>query len=170
MKVALKFSEKIEILQDNTFLLCDEEGNEVLAMVVGEEKILTATANDIRKGTVAATDKGITEGEKVIPSYHTSEGYCLITNGQPFEIRNLEYLDLFDFTKLQVIICPYSKGIAGSVAAEKVCIDEKVYAVNSTEALSTVTKDSENKTINLGITNDSGSLYLIRYFMYKEIF
>lgn len=165
----LAFEEKIEIMQNSTFLLCDEEGNEVLATVVGEETILTATENDIRKGTVAATDKGITKGEKVIPSYHTTEGYRLITKGSAFKITNVADLDLYDFTKLQAIICPYANSINKSVAAEKVAINEGVYAVNSTEILAPVTRDSKNKEINLGIINESGSIYLLRYITYKEI-
>lgn len=169
MKLDLKFSEKIEILKGGTFLLCDEAGTEVVAVAVGEETIFTATENDIRKGTVAATDKGITTGEKVIPSYHTTEGVKVVTNGSMFETLPFTDLPLYDFTKFQAIICPFSESLNGSVAAEKVAINEGVYAVNSTELLSTVIKDSDSKKIKLGISNQSGKTYLMRYFTYKEI-
>ena len=78
VKVPCEFSEKIEILQGGTFLLCDEAGTEVVAVVVGEETLFTATENDIRLGAVAATDKGVTTGEKFIPSYVVTEAkFCL---------------------------------------------------------------------------------------------
>ena len=48
----------------NTYLLYDEAGNEFVGVVVSEETVFTATANDIRKGTVAVTEKGVTEGRQ----------------------------------------------------------------------------------------------------------
>ena len=45
-----------------TFVLVDEEGNEITGVVVGKEVILTATADDIVKGKVAGTDDGIVMG------------------------------------------------------------------------------------------------------------
>ena len=149
-----------------TYILEDENGNEVTAVFVENETVFDATADDIRIGKTAATGSGVVVGTKVIPAYHTEEGYSLIPTGSAFTIPLDE---LYDFTKLQAVICPWSGSVSGSVAAEKVSIDENVYAVNSTESLSTVSRDSENKEINLGITNESGSLYLIRYFTYKEI-
>ena len=150
-----------------TYLLITEDGHEIPAVAVGEETIFTATANDIRLGTVAATASGVTEGTKVIPSYHTTEGYELIPSGSAFIIPFFD--NLYDFTKLQVVICPWNESIAESVAAEKVSLDENVYAVNSAESLASVTRDSENLSINLNITNESDSLYVVRYFTYKEI-
>ena len=160
--------EKAKIPQ--TYILQDEDGNEILATVASVETVFTATENDIRIGTVAASDKGIVTGEKIIPSYHVTEGHRFITSGSAFETNPLTDNDKYDFTKLQAIICPYAGSIDGSVAAEKVVINEGVYAVNSTEKLSAVKKDSETKRINFGITNESGSLYLLRYFTYKEIY
>lgn len=152
----------------NIFILRDAEGTEVTAVSVEEKTEFTATENDIREGKIAATENGVTEGTKVIPSYHTVTGYMLIPSGDNFAIPFTD--ELYDFTKLQVIICPFSGSIAGSVAAEKVAIDETVYDAYSTASFATVTKDAENKTINLGFANDSESLYLIRYFTYKEIY
>lgn len=154
-------------IEPETYILVTEEGEEFPAVLVDEAIVFDATANDIRLGTTAATQLGVTEGTKVIPSYHTTEGYGLIPNGQAFSIPFQD--GMYDFTKLQVIICPWAGSIAGSVAAEKVSIDEKVYAVNSTESIATVTRDSENNAINLGITNESGSICVVRYFTYKEI-
>lgn len=147
------------------YILVDEDGNEYPAVFVDEETVFDATANDIREGKVAATEDGVTTGTKDIPAYYVSEGYRLITPGSIFETA---YLEFYDFTKLQVIICPFSKSLANSVAAEKVVIGENVYPVNSTEAISTVTRDGEAWKINLGLTNDTSSIYVLRYFTYKE--
>lgn len=153
----------------NTYLLITKSGQEIPATFVDAKTVFNATENDIRKGTVAATDKGVTMGTKVIPSYHTTKGYKIITNGSQFQTIAFTELELQDFSKFQAIICPYNNSIAKSVSVEKVAINEGVYAVNSTELLAKVTKDSVTKTINLGITNNSGSLYVLRYFTYKEI-
>ncbi len=153
-----------------TYILVDENGNETVAALVSQETCFDATENDVREGKKFVSDLGAKTGTKVIPSYVTSEGYCLITSGNPFVITMLSEDDKYDFTKLQILICPFNSSIAESVATEKVVINDGVYAVNSTELLATVTKDSENKHINLGITNESGNLYLMRYFTYKEIY
>lgn len=151
-----------------TYLLVDESGKEVLAVLVDEDVNLTATEDDIREGTTAVTGTGVTTGIKVIPSYHTTEGVKVIRAGESYEIIFDD--ELYDFTKLQAIICPYADGLASSVAAEKVVIEEGVYPVNSTELLATVSRDAKTKSINLGIVNNSDSMYLLRFFTYKEIY
>lgn len=156
--------------QPEMYLLVDETGQEYPAVLVDEEVSFDATANDIREGKLAATDSGVTVGTKVIPSYNTSEGYAIITPQSKFTLKTLIKADMYDFTKLQIIICPYSESVSESVVAEMVVINEKVYLVNSNEVLATVKRDSINKMIDLGITNESESLYLIRYFTYKEIY
>jgi hypothetical protein len=153
-----------------TFIITDESGAEITGVIVGQEVLFDATDNDVREGKTYASDIGVSTGTKFIPSYVTSEGYVLITNGNQFVIKMLAEDDKYDFTKLQLIICPYNSSIEKSVAAEKIGINEGVYAVNSTELLATVTKDNETKTINLGLTNDSGKPYVLRYFTYKEIY
>lgn len=151
----------------NAYILVDDSGKEYAAVLMDEETVLDATENDIRAGKYAATDNGVVLGSKEIPSYHTIEGYKLITVGSPFSL--LVQSEGYDFTKFQAIICPFSGSIDGSVAAEKIAINEGVYAVNSVEQLATVTKDGDTRSINLGITNESESPYLLRYFTYKEI-
>ena len=154
----------------NTFVLTDENGDTIAATFVKEQTDFNATANDIREGYVAATSEGVVTGEKVIPSYHTSEGYSLIPANGEFTIKYLKSLDRYDFTKLQAIICPFSGSIAESVAAVKVSIDGKVYEVNSSVVVAEVVKDSENKCIDFSITNESDTPCLLRYFTYKEIY
>ena len=153
----------------NTFIIQDADGNEFVGVVTDKRVVFDATPNDIRSGKVAATMDGVVTGEKEIPSYHVTEGYRFVTSGSSFVIP-IAKLDRYDFTKLQAIICPYSGSISGSVAADKIAINEGVYPVNSSELIATVTKDAENKQINFGITNESESLYLLRFFTYKEIY
>lgn len=153
-----------------TYFFCDGEGNEFLGTLVDEETVFTATANDIREGIIAASDLGVVKGEKVIPSYHTSEGYQIIMPNSTFIISVLKSLDRYDFTKLQAIICPWTGTLAGSVKAEKVSIDGKVYKANSNVAIAEVIKDSEKQQINFQVTNESNQLYVLRYFTYKEIY
>lgn len=149
-----------------TFVIMDEAGNELTGVATENEVIFTATDNDVREGSVYAGDAGVSTGTKVIPSYHTHEGYRAVPNGSNFIIPITDY----DYTKLQAIICPYNTSLIASVSAEKVAIEDYVYDVLSTDALASVVKDSSNNRIDFGITNNTGKPYLIRYFMYKEIY
>lgn len=151
---------------ERTYVLEDEKGHEFAGVMVENTAVFDATPNDIRRGKVAATAEGVTTGEKEIPAYHTTEGTALIPVGSPFSIKLQD--GRHDYTKLQVIICKYNGSMSGSVASEKVAINDKVYAVGSTEVLAEVTTDPENKTINLGITNEGATPCVIRYFTYKE--
>lgn len=143
-----------------TYILVDENGNEIAAVLTEEEVDLTATANDIREGVLAVTDDGIIEGTKEIPPYITTEGMVAVLAGKEFAIKSIRENALF--TKLQALFC------TNSVVTDKVCINTKVYPVNSKEVLSTVTVDTENQIIDFGIINDGTSLYMIRYITYRE--
>lgn len=152
-----------------TLLLEDEDGNQVVGVIVGSEQIFTADENDIRQGKVAATNEGVTEGKKVIPSYHTTQGFRFIPAGDTFYLP-LSDQDAYDFTELQALMCRFNGSLAGSVAAEKVSIAGAVYPVASTEVLATVVKDAENKAIQFGITNNEDVPFILRYFTYKEVY
>lgn len=152
-----------------TLIIQDEQGAELVGTVVESEVVFTATDNDVREGMTYASDNGVSTGTKFIPSYVTAEGAIVIPKGSAFVIKALTDLDRYDFTKMQAIICPFSTSIAKSVAAEKVSIDNNVYEVNSDISIAVVTKDAENKYVNFEISNDSDSIYILRYFTYKEI-
>ena len=149
-----------------TIVLQDEKGVELVGIVTEKAIVFDASPNDIRLGKIAATQHGVTIGEKVIPSYNTTEGYVVISNGSEFAVNTKNY----DYTKLQAVFCPVNDSVANSVAADKVAIANKVYAVQSVDAIASVTPDAEKKRIHFGITNNSGFDYLIRYFTYKEIY
>lgn len=152
--------------QAKTYILVDDDGNEYAAVLVDEPVEITATANDIRLGTIAVTGDGVTEGTKVIPSYHTSFGWKAITNGSKFVL----YMNNYDYNELQAIICPFNTSMAKSVAADKVVIDDNVYSVQSAEVESSIVIDTVNACVDFGITNTSGKPYILRYSSYKEIY
>lgn len=164
------FDELVEKAADyvpRTMIFIDEDGTEIAGTVVEEEVIIDAETNDVREGKKFVSDAGVKTGEKFIPSYHTIEGYRLIPNGSIFALPTNTH---YDYTKLQVIICPYNSSPSDSVSAEKVVINDNVYDVLTTESISVVNKDEANLRIDLGITNDAGKPYYVRYFMYKEIY
>lgn len=154
------------IMDSAMYILVDENGDEIPAVYVENEAVFTATANDIRIGTVAATDKGVVTGTKEIPAYHTTEGSKLIPAGSDFivKIKNHSY------TKLQAIFCPFNSSLDNSVAADRVAINGMVYPVSSSAAESEITVDDTLGCVDFGVTNTSGKPCLIRYFTYKEIY
>ena len=152
-----------------TCIFQTESGQEIFAVLVDSEELLTATGDDIRLGKTAATNYGVIEGNKVIPTYHTNQGAQIIPNGGTYKISSLAALDAYDFTKIQAIICKYSTTLSKSVAANKVVIEDKVYNVDSTEPISTLVKDGANKVIDFGLVNNTGLPQVLRFFTYKEM-
>lgn len=165
-----QMTEEIEYMpagdDGEAYILVDEEGNEIPAVLTDDEVDLTATPNDIRLGSIAVTDDGVITGEKEIPSYHTYDGYRMVTEGRMMVIPHINY----DYTKFQGIVCAFNTSSTNSVAATMVAINDNVYGVGSTESLSAITKDDVNSRVNFGLSNDSGSICIIRYIMYKEVY
>lgn len=158
------------IMDSATYILVDEEGNEVPAVYVDSEVVLDATDNDVREGTTYVSDNGVSTGAKVIPSYHTCQGFRVIPNGSVISIPNqMTEIDGYDYTKLQALICSYNTSSSNSVSTEKVIVENNVYNVQSTESVSQVLKNHDTKSIETGLTNDTGNQLILRYFMYKEI-
>lgn len=153
-----------------TFVLIDENGNELTGVVTGEEVIFTADpVRDIREGKVAATDAGVVIGAITIPNYETIQGYCLIMPGEDFSISTLKDNDMYDYSFIQCIVSLYSTSVSDSVYTEYVVINNAVYEVQSTDQMSVVDKNIEDKLINLNLTNNSENIYIIRYVTYKEV-
>lgn len=154
-----------------TFILEDENGNQFTGVVVSEETVFTAdAATDIREGKVAATDAGVVTGAKVIPAYHTYQGYRIVTNGSLLELKNTDVvINNYDYTKLQAIVCSFNTSIADSVSAQQTVIDDNLYNVQSVESISVIIKNHESKTIDFGVNNDTGNPVIIRFLMYKEV-
>lgn len=154
------------IMNSVTYILTDQYGDEIPAVFVESKTVFDATANDIRIGTTAVTDKGITEGEKEIPSYHTSQGQRLIPAGSRF-ILPMQY---YDYTKLQAVFCLFNTSLDDSVSAVKVALNDGVYAVQSTAIEASITVNNESGYVDFGITNTLGTPCVIKYFSYKEIY
>lgn len=152
---------------ERTYILTDEAGNEYPATYVDYETTFDATSNDIRIGKYAATSEGVIRGTKEIPAYYTTEGLKAIPAGKAFSFV-LATGNRYDYTKLQALICAFNTKASDSVATEKVCINDNVYDVGSTDSIATVIIDANAKAINLGITNDTTKPYVLRYFTYKE--
>lgn len=154
----------------DTIILRDEDGNEYAAVPLEEEVELTGTANDVREGITVANEKGVLVGEKVIPSYNTWQGTILIPDGSALTITNYDQnIDYHEYTELQSIICAFNTTILDSVSAEKVTIGNILYNVLSTDVVSTIVKNTDDRTIEYGVSNDTGAPCIIRFFMYKEI-
>lgn len=151
-----------------TFILVDEDGNEITGVCVDNPVVFTAGDNDVREGMVYASDSGVSTGTKNIPAYRTTAGWKLVPPGQSFSITSLSSYDKYNFTELQCIIALFNTSKNDSVAADKVVINNCVYPVESTVKLSDVTRNSETKSIDFNIINDSNNIYVIHYFTYKE--
>lgn len=149
-----------------TFILVDEKGKEYTAVITDEDVELTATVNDVRLGKTVALDTGVKTGEKEIPSYRTREGFRKILPGLDMELPF--YSNQCQYTKLQVIISTFNTTFEDSVATTIISIDDSVYPVNSTEAISVVTVDIDTQSIKLNITNDTDLPVIIRYMTYRE--
>lgn len=147
-----------------TYILVTPEGEEIPAVLVEEETVFTATANDIREGAVAATDSGVTVGTKEIPAYQTHDGITVIPAGSKIRFELLED----GYTELQALICTFSGSLATSVATEQVVIEDQLYAVQSATAISKITYDSESNIVDFSAINESTSPMILRYMYYKE--
>lgn len=154
-----------------TFILQDENGNEITGVIVDNPVVFTANAaEDIREGKVAATDEGVVTGSAVIPNYETTTGQRIVTSGSSFKLTNLTDNDRYDYTELQCIICPFNSSIDESVSAEKVVIGDNVYNSNSADVVATVVKNSTEKSLDFNIINTTDISYIIRYFTYKKLY
>lgn len=139
----------------------------LVGVLVGEETVMTAKANDIRKGKIAATEDGMTEGQKDIPAYRTTVGFWAVKPEKTFTVP-LSLYDQYDYTKLQCMIVLKNTKASDSIATEKIVLNDAVYPVQSIDKISDVTKNFENKSIELNFTNDTENTYYIRYYTYRQ--
>lgn len=151
---------------DSTFIIEDADGNELVGIVVDEEVIFTATENDIRKGTVAATQIGVTEGTKEIPNYRATEGYTVIKPGDDITIKM--FSDMCEYTTFQGLICGYNTTPYDSVSTEKVVLLDRIYPVGSTTVLSDISVDSITQSINIGLINNREYSVVVHFMIIKE--
>ena len=148
-------------------LECNDGTKEIMAVVVDEEQMFDATANDVRTGKTFATNSGVVVGTKDIPAYRTTQGTVLIRPNESFSILLDEY-NQYDYTKLQCMISKLNETVQSSVSVDRVVIDDSSYLVNSTTVLSSVTKNLQTKSIDLNLINDTNYTYVLRFFTYRE--
>ena len=152
-----------------TFVIQDENGNEVTAVITDQEQIFTATDNDVRAGVVYASDSGVSTGIKDIPAYETSAGSEVIDPGCAFSIP-LSTKNRYDYTVFQCMISLVDfNDIGNSVNTKMISFNNGVFEVNSTNKLSDVSRNQETKSIDLNIINNTEDYYFIHYFTYKEM-
>lgn len=145
-----------------TLVLIDENGNEIMGVVVGQETIFDATDNDVREGKTYASDAGVSVGTKVIPIYYASYGKKVVLSGREATIAIPEY----DYSNLIVIISTYDTSLSQSVISTYVSVDDAMYVANGSTKVSDITVDKENEKINLGIVVNEKST--LRYVVIKE--
>lgn len=149
-----------------TLVLVDEDGNELTGVVTENVQMFDATPADVRINKTFVSDNGIETGENTI-TYRTSEGIRLVLPETQFSIAFDGY-DQHDYTKLQCIITKYASNSSERMGAEKIVLNNNVYDVGSSTSVSEITKNSETKSIDLNITNNSSDVYMIYFFTYKE--
>jgi hypothetical protein len=149
-----------------TFILEDENGNEMTGVITENAIVFDATAADIKIGKKAVTDDGVTEGTDT-KTYRTTHGTRLILPGETFSVLLDEY-EAYDYTKFQAMISVFNTTEFNSVAIDKISLYDTVYDVGSSDKISDVTKNMESKCIDLNFTNDTNSTYIIHFNTYKE--
>lgn len=151
-----------------TFIIQDENGNEITAVVTEQAQIFTATDNDVRKGFVYASDSGVSTGTKDIPIYRTRAGSYMVFPGDSFSVPISEY-DGYNYTVFQCMVSIVNlENMNNSVNTSMIAFNNGVYEVNSTNLLSSVSPNTSTQSIDLNITNNSDDIYFIHYFTYKE--
>lgn len=150
-----------------TFVLTDEDGNEITGVVTAQEQVFTATDRQVYSGFTYASNDGVSTGTREFIAYRTMQAVQLILPGDAYTIPLSEH-DRYDYTKFQCIITKYETEVADRMAAEKISLNDNIYESNSSVALSQVTKNATTKSIDLNITNDTDSVYMIYFFTYRE--
>lgn len=149
-----------------TLILTDESGNELVGVVTENAQVFDATPADVRINKTFVSDNGIETGENTI-TYRTEQGTRLIMPGEDFMLP-LSQHNKYNYTELQCMFAPFHTNPANSVAVDKIVLQNGVFAVNSTEKIASVIKDSITKSINFNISNTSENVYCIHYFTYCQ--
>ena len=153
--------------QPKTIILTDETGNELgVGVVTDSVKVFDATPNDVRINKNFVSDEGALTGENTI-TYRTEQGTRLVMPEEDFVLPLSDH-NKYNYTELQCMFAPFNTSLKDSVAVDKIVLQNGVFATNSTEKISSVTKDDIAKSINFNITNTSDNIYCIHYFTYCQ--
>lgn len=149
-----------------TLIFEDEAGNSFVGVVTDSVKMFDATPADVKIGKTFVSDSGIAEGTDT-KTYRTTHAYYLIFPGERFSVPLIDY-DSYDYTQLQAMIAMFNTTILDSMSVVKVALYDYVYDVNSNDKLSHISKDKDSKSVDFGITNNTGNIYIVHYNTYKE--
>lgn len=150
-----------------TFVLQDENGNDLVTGVVTDSaKVFDANVADVKIGKTFASGEGVKVGEDT-KTYRTTHATYLVTPGAKFSIPLSQY-DKYNYTQFQAMISVFNTTVFDSVSVEKISVYDSVFNVNSSNAISSVTKNIDTKSIDLNFTNDTDNVYIINYNTYKE--
>lgn len=149
-----------------TFILTDEDGTEITGVVTDQEQVFSASVADVKIGKTFASNEGIKTGEDT-KTYRTTHASWCIRPGESFSIP-LEDNDKYDYTKFQAVIAPFVTTHEDSLAVEKTVLYDGVYNAGSSVKVSDVTKNSDTKSVELNITNNTENSFVVTYNTYKE--
>ena len=150
-----------------TFILVDDEGNEITGVCVDNPVVFTAGDSQVADGFIYAGDSGVSTGTREFIAYRTTVGSKAIMPGKNFSIP-MSLHECYNYTKFQCIIAKYNKNINTSIETNKISLFNGVYNVNSAEKLADITKNDETKSIDLNIVNDTDDIYIVHFTTYKQ--
>lgn len=148
-----------------TLILTDASGNEFIGVVTDSVKIFTATKDDVKVGKIFASDGGIQTGEDT-RTYRTLHACRCIFPNENFTIP-LPENNQYDYTQFQAVISEFNTTRFDSLSVEKSVLYDAVYNVNSDDKISDVTKNSDTKSVDLNIVNNTDKTFIIHYNTYK---
>ena len=145
-----------------TFILVDDDGNEITGVCVDNPVVFTAGDNDVREGFVYAGDSGVSTGTKDIPAYYSNFGTKILSANQEAVI----YMPKYNYENLIVTISTYNTSPTQSLDVTYVSVYDGMYAIGDSTKLSNITMDEDNQQIKLGITVSKKSV--LRYSIITE--
>ena len=108
-----------------TLILTDENGVEVVGVVVGQKTVFDATEEDVKIGKTFASDSGVMVGTDT-RTYRTYHASCAIFPGESFTIPLSEY-DQYNYTEFQAMIAEFNTSSLDSTSVSKVSLNNAVY-------------------------------------------
>lgn len=146
--------------------IVDGNGNTLVGTVTDSAVVFDATREDVKVGKMFASNDGVQEGIDT-KTYRTTQASRAILPGESFSIPLLSY-EMYNYTEFQAMVAKFNTTISDSISVSKIVFKDSVYNVNSTTKLSSVTKNTTTKSIDLNITNSTSDTYVIHYSTYKE--
>ena len=147
-----------------TFIIDDGNGNEIIGVVTANEQVFDATPEDVKLGKTFAYDGGVGVGTDTRLAVASS---CIIEPGAPLTVLLSDY-DAYDYTKFQAIITVRSSDYSNSATIVGYVLNGSVFLVGSSTKVSSLSKNTNTKSIDFNINNNSAQAYEIHYFTYRE--